>query len=138
VQALARAPNGLLTNPRLGEQLFQFQSREVRRILVAQYEMRYEIVEETIYVLRLSGITLALGQRHEHAALVRVRLFSGPLCQLDISGLGHGQQGFGIQAGQSFEDGGIDSAAAQGMIYSYFCFPGLINHEHAPQNHHFD
>ena len=53
VQALARAPNGLLTNPRLGEQLFQFQSREVRRILVAQYEMRYEIVEETIYVLRI-------------------------------------------------------------------------------------
>jgi len=53
VQVLTRAPAGLLTNPRVGEQLFQFQPREVRRLLVAQYEMRYEIVEDTIYVLRL-------------------------------------------------------------------------------------
>lgn len=53
VQALAKAPTVLLTNPRVGEQLFQFEPREVRRIQVAQYEMRYEIVEETIYVLRL-------------------------------------------------------------------------------------
>ncbi|WP_284993740.1 type II toxin-antitoxin system RelE/ParE family toxin, partial [Escherichia coli] len=43
----------LLTNPRVGEQLFQFEPREVRRILVGQYEMRYEIQGDTIYVLRL-------------------------------------------------------------------------------------
>jgi hypothetical protein len=42
-----------LTNPRVGEQLFQFEPREVRRILVGQYEMRYEIQGDTIYVLRL-------------------------------------------------------------------------------------
>lgn len=53
VQALTRAPTVLLTNPRLGEQLFQFEPREVRRILATQYEIRYEIVGETIYVLRL-------------------------------------------------------------------------------------
>lgn len=53
VQALTRAPTRLLSNPRVGEQLFQLEPREVRRILVAQYEMRYEIMEETIYVLRL-------------------------------------------------------------------------------------
>jgi plasmid stabilization system protein ParE len=53
VQALTRAPTVLLTNPRFGKQLFQFEPREVRRILVGQYEMRYEIVDETIYVLRL-------------------------------------------------------------------------------------
>lgn len=53
VQALTKAPTILLTNPRVGEQLFQFEPREVRRILVGQYEMRYEIVDETIYVLRL-------------------------------------------------------------------------------------
>ncbi len=53
VQALTKAPPSLLTNPRIGEQLFQFEPREVRRILVGQYEVRYEIQGETIYVLRL-------------------------------------------------------------------------------------
>ncbi|MCA1806188.1 MAG: type II toxin-antitoxin system RelE/ParE family toxin [Xanthomonadaceae bacterium] len=53
VQALTKAPTIMLTNSRVGEQLFQFEPREVRRILVGQYEMRYEIQGETIYVLRL-------------------------------------------------------------------------------------
>ncbi len=53
VQALVKAPTTLLTHPRLGEQLFQFEPREVRRLLVGQYEMRYEISAERIYVLRL-------------------------------------------------------------------------------------
>ncbi|ATJ88536.1 type II toxin-antitoxin system RelE/ParE family toxin [Ralstonia solanacearum] len=53
VQALIKAPTILLTNPRVGEQLFQFEPREVRRMLVGQYEMRYELQDETIYVLRL-------------------------------------------------------------------------------------
>ncbi len=53
VQSVTKAPNALLINPRIGEQLFEFQPREVRRILVGNYEMRYEIQESTIYVLRL-------------------------------------------------------------------------------------
>lgn len=53
VQSLTKAPTLLLANPRLGEQLFEFEPREVRRILVGQYEMRDEIQSETIYVLRL-------------------------------------------------------------------------------------
>jgi len=53
VQALTAAPTTLLNNPRIGEQLFGFESREVRRIIIGQYEMRYEIQESTIYVLRL-------------------------------------------------------------------------------------
>ena len=53
VQALTKAPTILLTNPRIGEQLFEFEPREVRRLLVGQYEMRYEIQESTIYMLRL-------------------------------------------------------------------------------------
>lgn len=53
VQALTGAPATLLANPRVGEQLFQFAPREVRRILVGHYEMRYEIRDDTIYVLRL-------------------------------------------------------------------------------------
>ena len=52
VQALAKAPNVLLANPRLGEQLFEFEPREVRRLLVGHYEMRYEIRHSTLYVLR--------------------------------------------------------------------------------------
>ncbi|SDH70748.1 type II toxin-antitoxin system RelE/ParE family toxin [Propionivibrio dicarboxylicus] len=53
VQALVKAPTVLLTSPRIGEQLFQFEPREVRRILVGDYEIRYEIDESVIYVLRL-------------------------------------------------------------------------------------
>lgn len=53
VQTLAKAPTILLTNPRIGEQLFQFEPREVRRILVGDYEVRYEIQDSVVYVLRL-------------------------------------------------------------------------------------
>jgi len=52
-RALTKAPDILLTNLRIGEQLFQFEPREVRRILVGEYEIRYEIQNSTIYVLRL-------------------------------------------------------------------------------------
>lgn len=50
VQSLAKAPTRLLVNPRLGEQLFEFSLREVRRIIVGQYEMRYELQGECIYI----------------------------------------------------------------------------------------
>ena len=53
VQALTRAPIVLLSNPRIGEQLFQFEPREVRRILVGAYEIRYELQDSIIYILRL-------------------------------------------------------------------------------------
>ncbi|TAD88607.1 MAG: type II toxin-antitoxin system RelE/ParE family toxin [Alphaproteobacteria bacterium] len=53
VQALAKAPTILLTNPRIGEQLFQFEPREVRRLLVRDYEIRYELQGPVISVLRL-------------------------------------------------------------------------------------
>jgi plasmid stabilization system protein ParE len=53
VQALAAAPDKLLEHPRLGEKLDEFAPREVRRILVGQYEIRYEISGDMIYVLRL-------------------------------------------------------------------------------------
>lgn len=53
VQALTAAPTSVLANPRIGEKLEEFDPREVRRILVGHYEMRYEIQESTIYVLRL-------------------------------------------------------------------------------------
>jgi plasmid stabilization system protein ParE len=53
VQSLTAAPTRLLEHPRIGEKLEEFEPREVRRILVGHYEMRYEIQESTIYVLRL-------------------------------------------------------------------------------------
>lgn len=53
VQALTAAPAGLRVNPRFGEKLEEFAPREVRRILVGRYEIRYEIQDATIYILRL-------------------------------------------------------------------------------------
>lgn len=53
VRALVAAPTTLLEHPRIGEKLEEFEPREVRRILVGKYEMRYEIQESTIYLLRL-------------------------------------------------------------------------------------
>lgn len=53
VQSLSTAPSNLRVNPRIGEKLEEFEPREVRRILVGHYEIRYEIQESIIYVLRL-------------------------------------------------------------------------------------
>ena len=53
VQMLATAPAKVLTNPRIGEIIEEFDPREVRRILVGHYEIRYEIQQSIIYVLRL-------------------------------------------------------------------------------------
>lgn len=53
VQALVGAPAVLLNRPRIGEQLFEFEPREVRRLLVGRYEIRYEIQETAVYVLRI-------------------------------------------------------------------------------------
>lgn len=53
VQQLARAPDKLLDYPRLGEKLEVFEPREVRRIIVGNYELRYEIERGKIFILRL-------------------------------------------------------------------------------------
>ena len=52
VKALVAAPARLLEHPRIGERLEEFDPRGVRRIIVGHYEMRYEIQNSTIYVLR--------------------------------------------------------------------------------------
>jgi len=39
--------------PRLGERLPRFGSREVRRVLAAKYEIRYEVTEREVIVLRI-------------------------------------------------------------------------------------
>lgn len=52
-QNLAGSPNHLINNPRIGERLEEFNPREVRKILIQSYEMRYEIQDSNIYILRL-------------------------------------------------------------------------------------
>lgn len=53
VQALVKAPVILVEHPRLGERIEEFQPREVRRLLVMNYEVRYEIQREVIFLLRI-------------------------------------------------------------------------------------
>ncbi len=49
---LANAPEALLEFPRRGPRLSEFDPREVREFRVASYLLRYELVENDIYVLR--------------------------------------------------------------------------------------
>ena len=53
IQVLTQAAERLLEHPRLGEKLSQYEPREVRHLIVGQYEMRYEIVVPNIHILRL-------------------------------------------------------------------------------------
>jgi plasmid stabilization system protein ParE len=50
---LSRAPDRLLIHPRIGARLEGFNPREVRRIIVGKYELRYEILPDVIYVVRI-------------------------------------------------------------------------------------
>lgn len=53
VQKLTAAPKRIIEQPRLGERLDEFDSREVRRLLVGSYEIRYEISNDSMYALRV-------------------------------------------------------------------------------------
>ena len=53
VQALVAAPEVLLTQPKIGELLDEFSPREVRRMRVRQYELRYEISGSRIQIVRI-------------------------------------------------------------------------------------
>jgi plasmid stabilization system protein ParE len=53
VQMLTAAPNSLIANPFLGRRLQEFAPKQIRRLIVGQYEMRYEISEGTVYILRI-------------------------------------------------------------------------------------
>ncbi len=52
-QTLTLAPRRLLDRPQSGRQLDQYLPREVRRIIVGNYEMRYELADSIIYILRV-------------------------------------------------------------------------------------
>lgn len=53
VQTLTAAPDSLLSNPRVGKRLDEFNPREARRVMVGRYELRYEVAASTVTVLRL-------------------------------------------------------------------------------------
>jgi plasmid stabilization system protein ParE len=53
VRRLVTAPARLIEYPRIDERLEEFNPRELRRLFVGDYEMRYEIKASTIYVPRL-------------------------------------------------------------------------------------
>jgi plasmid stabilization system protein ParE len=53
VQSLTATPMKIIDQPRIGERLDEFTPREVRRLLVGHYEMRYELSGDTLYVLRI-------------------------------------------------------------------------------------
>ena len=53
VLVITAAVDRLQDNPRLGLRLEEFNPDEVRRIIVGQYEIRYAIDEDTIYIVRL-------------------------------------------------------------------------------------
>jgi plasmid stabilization system protein ParE len=40
-------------HPRLGQRLRQFTGREVRRMLIGDYEIRYELLGKDVYLLRI-------------------------------------------------------------------------------------
>jgi plasmid stabilization system protein ParE len=53
VQELVAAAEVLREHPRMGERLGRYSPREVRRLIVSRYELRYEVVEAHIYILRM-------------------------------------------------------------------------------------
>jgi len=53
VQLLTEGVARLPLHPRIGEKLEQYEPREVRRVVVGHYEIRYEIAAETIVIIRL-------------------------------------------------------------------------------------
>jgi plasmid stabilization system protein ParE len=53
VQRLTAAASRLLDQPQIGERLEQYEPREVRRLLVAKYEIRYEVRGQNIFIVRI-------------------------------------------------------------------------------------
>jgi plasmid stabilization system protein ParE len=52
-ERLTAGPDVLLTQPRIGTPLPDFLPRDVRYLLVGDYEIRYELTEKVIWILRL-------------------------------------------------------------------------------------
>ena len=53
LEAVESGTQRLLEHPRIGEQVEEFLPREVRRLMVASYELHYEVGNARITILRL-------------------------------------------------------------------------------------
>lgn len=53
VRHLVAGAKRIPARPRLGQRLHEFSGREVRRLLVGNYEIRYELVGRDVFVLRI-------------------------------------------------------------------------------------
>jgi plasmid stabilization system protein ParE len=53
IRSLVRAGGRLAELPRIGEKLDRYEPREVRRLIVASYELRYEVKGAEVIVLRV-------------------------------------------------------------------------------------
>jgi plasmid stabilization system protein ParE len=53
VRAVVARVRRIPAQPRLGEKLSGFGDRDVRRVLVQKYEIRYEVAGSDVYVLRI-------------------------------------------------------------------------------------
>ena len=53
VRQLVAGAKRIPAYPRLGTRLAEFESREVRRVLVGDYEIRYEVTNTDIFILRI-------------------------------------------------------------------------------------
>ena len=53
LEKLTAAPDLLFTQPRIGSPLSKFKPRDVRRWIVGDYELRYELTVDIIWILRI-------------------------------------------------------------------------------------
>ncbi len=53
VHQLVAGAEQLVTYPQLGVLLEEFAPRDVRRVIIGDYELRYELTDKSIYILRL-------------------------------------------------------------------------------------
>jgi plasmid stabilization system protein ParE len=53
VRQLVAGAKRIPGQPRLGVRLREFEPKEVRRVLVGDYEIRYELTERDVFVLRI-------------------------------------------------------------------------------------
>jgi plasmid stabilization system protein ParE len=53
VRHLVAGAKRIPTHPRLGLQMPEFSPREVRKLLVADYEIRYELTNTNVFILRI-------------------------------------------------------------------------------------
>jgi plasmid stabilization system protein ParE len=53
VRQLVAGAKRIPAHPRLGVRLPQFEPRDVRRVLIGDYELRYELTDTDVFVLRI-------------------------------------------------------------------------------------